>query len=399
MRASLKRAREELAARLRERREEIEQAILTRVHAVSDPGEVGDPEYAVGLREAISASIDYTLAAVEHGEERPPPLPAALLTQARAAVRNGVSLDTVLRRYLAGYTLVGDFLMGEAERGGLLGSAELKRLLRTHAGLFDQLIATVTEEYRREPENLLSSPERRRADLVKRLLDGELVEAGELEYDFDAYHLGAIAAGAAAPRALRELAAALERRVLAIEREDSSVCAWFGARTPIDAENLERILGAVWPAELPLALGEWEAGVGGWRRTHRQAQAAWPVVRRSDANVARYANVALLTSMLNDELLVFHLRERYLTPLEHDRDRGNMARQTLRAYFAAGRNISSAAARLGVSRQTVSTRLRSIEATLGKTLLACGAEVEAALKLETDLGNAQGEHATHIAGA
>ena len=86
--------------------------------------------------------------------------------------------------------------------------------------------------------------------------------------------------------------------------------------------------------------------------------------------------------MLRDSLLVNSLREMYLAPLEVEKDRGKTARETLWAYFRAGRRISSAAAALGIDRHTVTNRLRSIEERLGRPLDLCSADVEAALKLE-----------------
>ena len=53
------------------------------------------------------------------GARREAPVPVALLAQARLAARVGVSLDAVLRRYFAGYTLLGDFLIEEARALGL----------------------------------------------------------------------------------------------------------------------------------------------------------------------------------------------------------------------------------------------------------------------------------------
>jgi DNA-binding PucR family transcriptional regulator len=98
--------------------------------------------------------------------------------------------------------------------------------------------------------------------------------------------------------------------------------------------------------------------------------------------VVRYADVALLASMLRDELLVTSLRELYLDPLEEERDGGAVARQTLKAYVAAERNVSSAAAALGVSRRTVGNRLRMIERRLNRPLPAMIAAIEAALHLD-----------------
>jgi DNA-binding PucR family transcriptional regulator len=76
------------------------------------------------------------------------------------------------------------------------------------------------------------------------------------------------------------------------------------------------------------------------------------------------------------------LRSLYLEPLERERGGGEAARDALRAYFAADRNVSSAAAMLGVSRQAVAKRLRSVEERLGRSLASCGTELEAALRLE-----------------
>jgi len=54
--------------------------------------------------------------------------------------------------------------------------------------------------------------------------------------------------------------------------------------------------------------------------------------------------------------------------------------------FRVERNVSSTAAALGVSRQTVSNRLRTIEERLARPLSDCAAEVDAALRLE-ELGH------------
>jgi DNA-binding PucR family transcriptional regulator len=73
----------------------------------------------------------------------------------------------------------------------------------------------------------------------------------------------------------------------------------------------------------------------------------------------------------------------FLAPLAEERDGGAVARQTLRAYFEAERNASSAAALLEVSRQTVGSRLRAIEERIGRPLSACANELEATMRLVT----------------
>jgi hypothetical protein len=317
------------------------------------------------------------------------------LTQARLAARNDLSLDTVLRRYFAGYTLLGDFLLQEAEEGDLLGLPALKRLLRIQAGLFDRLVNAVTEEYTREAEIRPDTSEKRRAELVERLLAGEPLETFELDYDFDhVHHLGLVATGPGSTKAARNLAKALDCRLLLVERSEGPVWAWLGSRAGLDEEELERYLSEAWPTQASLALGELAQGLGGWRLTHRQARAALLVALRSSQSHIRYADVALLASTLQDDLLATSLREMYLAPLENERDGGKVARETLRAYFAAGRNVSSAAASLGVSRRTVANRLQAIEKRLGRSLPGAAAEIEAALRLEALRGSPPASRAT-----
>ena len=82
-----------VGARLRARHEEIEQAILTRVHGVSERREIADPAYAEGLRAAVAEAVSYGISSLERSEDHSPPFPTVLLTQARLAARNGVKLE------------------------------------------------------------------------------------------------------------------------------------------------------------------------------------------------------------------------------------------------------------------------------------------------------------------
>jgi DNA-binding PucR family transcriptional regulator len=148
-----------------------------------------------------------------------------------------------------------------------------------------------------------------------------------------------------------------------------------------------RFAESCWPAAATLALGEPGEGVEGWRLTHRQAKAALPVAVRGPNSVARYAEVALLASALTDEVLARSLEDSYLGPLRLERDDGAAFRETLRAYFSAERNVTAAAASLGVSRPTVQSRLRTIEEKIGRSLGSCAAELETVLELH-ELGRA-----------
>jgi hypothetical protein len=224
------------------------------------------------------------------------------------------------------------------------------------------------------------SPERQ-AERVKRLLAGEPVDPVPLAYPMEGWHVGVLAGRLDAEEALRELAAALGCALLIVCPDEERIWAWLGgARRPDPAVAL-RALAEMPGARPTVALGEPAENLAGWRLSHRQALAAMPVAARLPSRRARYAEVALLAAALGDELLGESLRRAYLAPLEREHEDGLTLRHTLAAYFATAHNVSSAAARLGVSRNTVSTRLRSVEEKIGRPLHTCTAELETALRL------------------
>jgi PucR C-terminal helix-turn-helix domain/GGDEF-like domain len=372
-----------LAARLRERRAEIEQATFTRVTSLSALPRAGGPEYAEGLRRAVAAALDCGLEGVERGDEGAPAIPEPLLSQARLAARSGVSLDTVLRRYLAGHAILDDFLIEEAERIDSIGPDALKRLLRAQAAIADRLLAAVAKTYTEEAERRPRGFGRQRAERVERLLDGEPLDTASLGYEFAGNHTALIAQGVGAEEAVRSLAAIHDSVLLPVHPEDGVLWAWLGSRRPLCPGELQREAEGLIPPGLTIALGESGEGIAGWRLSHQQARAALSVALRSGENTVRYADVALLATVIGDELLAASLRSLLLDPLAEGPDQGLVLFETLRAYFAAERSVSSTAAALGVTRQTVSNRLRGVEDRLGRPLARCGAEMEAALRLES----------------
>ncbi|HET9153543.1 MAG TPA: helix-turn-helix domain-containing protein [Solirubrobacterales bacterium] len=374
--------RVDLGTRLRQRTPELQAAVATRVYAISDPRDVADPGYLRGLNEAVRVAIEYRLGVLEGGERQAPDVPAALLAQARLDARDGVPLDTVLRRYFAGNALFGDFLVDEAERAEV-PSADLRPLLAAQATLGDRLIAAVSEEHAREAKNRPRSAAARRRECVKALLAGELVDQSELGYELDAHHLAMIAKGDGTADLIRGVAATLDRRLLAVQREEESIVAcWLGGMRPLAALDAVAAVTAAAPERVVVAIGEPGEGLAGWRFSHHQAKAALPIAERRGQAVLRYADVAVLASVARDDLLATSLRRLYLEPLERMRDGGKVARETLRAYFDAERNISSAAAALGVDRRTVRNRLRAIEELLGRALTGSLADLEIALRLD-----------------
>jgi hypothetical protein len=361
---------------------ELEAAVTTRVHAIADPREVADPSYLHSLNGALTTALDYALVAIELGERRAPGIPPALLAEARLAARAGVPLDTVLRRYVSGNALLADFLVEEAERAEIPTSV-LRRLLRRQATLLDRLLETVSAEHVREAKSWPSSSAERRRECVKSLLAGEQVDHSELGYDLDGHHLALMAKGEGAPEAMRLLAGKLDRRLLAVCREEESIWAcWLGGRRPLEAGQALRALTEIPLDRVVVTVGEPGEGLAGWRLSHRQAKAALPIAERRGEVVLHYADVVLLTSILRDDLVSTSLHQLYLAPLKGTPDGGKVARETLCAYFAAERNISSTAAALGIDRRTVTNRIRAIEELFGRPLKDIAAELETALRLD-----------------
>jgi len=366
---------------MRYRHGEIEKAAIMQVYAVSDPSETSDPEYMEGLPAAVSAALDYAIASLEQEEGQPLPIPTTLLSQARLAARNQVGLDTVLRRYFVGYTLLSNFVIEEAERGERFAAGDLQKLLRSQAALFDRVVVTVTEEYTSEVKRRLVSAGRGRAERVERVLDGELADLAEPGYELDGYHLGATASGNGAADILRNLSRELDRRILLVPRENETLWAWLGGKDALECTEAEHVCSCELPPGVSLAIGEPGEGLAGWRMTHRQAKAAQSVGSHVANRPVRYADVAILAAALRDDLLTHSLRQLYLDPLTELRNGSEPSWETLRAYFACGGNVSSAAALLGVKRHTITRRLRAIEDCIGRSLSVCLPELHVALRL------------------
>jgi sugar diacid utilization regulator len=380
MRNTVDPARVDLSNNLRSRRREIEGTVLARLFALSNATPDLGSRLAADVSDSVEAAIAYGLTTVEDGEHNTEPIPATLLARARIASRIGIGLDTVIRHYVAGYSVFVDNIISAAHEHGHAQEITLRRVLRDQAILFERLVAKISEEHAREAEVRLETSEQRRAARLKRHLEGELVDVEEFAYDFDATHLALIAVGPRSADAVRKLVAAPDDRLLVVRQDRKTTWAWLGDKHKISSDKLARQAAAALPKGVMLAIGETGQRLEGWRLSHRQARAALAVAKRRAHPIIRYADVMLLAMMLRDDLFASSLRERYLVPLDAQRDGGRIARDTLRAYLSADQNTSSAAAALGVNRRTVTNRLRLYEAEFGRSIDRAAAEIDAALQ-------------------
>lgn len=371
-----------LADRVRSRAPEIRQAILDRLYGMEEEAPTRDAEYLRGLREAVTCGVDYGIALLKEGLERDPQVPIALVVQARLAARQGISLEIVIGRYLAGKKLLAHSILEEAVAGGVRDPAVLQWALADHETAFDQLLSTVAEEYRREEERCQRPSGDRQLKPIRRLLAGESVDPSRLDYDLSSHHLGLVVGSAEARQIIRLLAAETDCRPLVVRTTEVETWAWLGSREILDPAAVGRLAARACSPSAPIAMGEPALGRNGWRLTHRQARAAFAIAQASPAAFARYAEVAIVIGATENPLLATSLQELYLSPLQGGRNSGAVLRATLRAYFNADRNSKSAASALGVSRQAVANRLSQVETRVGQPLSMCADAVDAALRME-----------------
>src|ERR1700683_5148783 len=159
-------ARAEVVERLHARRDEVVREIFARVQGDAFARAGGDDaEYVAGVGAAVGAGVEYGGGGIEQGGERIGPVPPVALEQARRAARVGVSLDTVLRRYVMGHTLLEEFVSEVADRGEHPGGrSALREVLRAQASVLDRLLAAITAEYGDELARTGRTPEQSRAE-------------------------------------------------------------------------------------------------------------------------------------------------------------------------------------------------------------------------------------------
>jgi hypothetical protein len=369
-----------IVKRLRVRQPEIEETILLRMlGAVKDDTSLGSQDvlYQAGLRDAVSASVEYYLTEFVYEEESPIPVPQAVITHARRAADRGVGLDTVLRGYSIGHAVLGECVLTEADKSPYADQNITLRRSGRHTSMLERFTATIADEYKCHRARLQRTSAERVAECVLSLLAGTSLSQEGLDYDLGGWHVGAIAKGPGAGMVVNR-AATSGQRVLTLEREDETIWAWYGSPAKVSITGLK-------DASLNCALlvvGEPAVGLHGFRYTHLQAQDTLRVALHREDSFTRYADVVLEGALLCTEARAQSLVEIYLRPLDDDSGRGSIRRETLRAYFKSGRNAATAAHILGIDRRTVWYRLRGIEACLGYTLEERLPELELALRIE-----------------
>ncbi|HEY8501393.1 MAG TPA: helix-turn-helix domain-containing protein [Solirubrobacterales bacterium] len=371
---------------LRERLAELEEAILGRLAEIDDAaGEGAGATARFGRRDAVRACLDVALIAIENGGswDDMQMVPARALVEARRVAESGEGVERMLRRYMAGGGVFWDFFLREVLGREMTEEQRARVLLEASAAVASmgaQLLPLVGAAHAKEIARQVHPREERTAVVIQALIDCVPVVTEGIPYDFDGTHLGLVAAGTGARRAVRILAAELGCDHLCLPRPNGVVWAWLQVDSPFDAGALPD--ANRFERGVRIAIGEEASGRLGFRSTHRQAQAAMQVAVWQRQPITRYRDVLLLVPAIQDESCRDALISVYLEPLEQAPERNPTLKETLEAFFNSERNTSATAAFLRVDRRTATSRLRAVEERLGFSIYTHTAELEIALRLD-----------------
>jgi hypothetical protein len=386
--------RESIAQGLRANESEIDEAIFRETRA-SVPDPVGDdPDYESGLYAAVAEAVDHCISVIEAGEAGAGlvPLPAATIGQARRAARRGVGIETVIHRVALGERMVKAFATTEADD---LPARDLNRVLGSLGPAIDRLLHALTEEHRRERELREGRPDARRDEVIEQLLAGERpgpADEAILGYALGGWHLGLVGAGRDVEDSLRHLAETLGCWLLLFHSDTATTSGWLGGgRRRLDLSVVRRQPALSRGADVAFAVGEPGEGITGWRHTHKQARLALLTGRRRSRRLICAADVLPEAILSRDRASARLLVATYLAPLEKLRRNGELARETLWAFFEHDRKVSATTEALDIARGTVEHRLREVEGAIGKPLdHEHLTHLELALKLEAELAHGDG---------
>jgi len=370
---------DDLAARLLEARDEMVDVHMGRA-LESSPEFFVLPEPVVDAgRRFCRESFRIESEHLRRGMSLPEACPEVDLEYARFAAQLGFPVAEVVRTYHRGHEVQWETWQLLVERADL-GADERSACLHAGSRFFfayaDRLASWTFAAYAETRDGLLQSSAQRRTNLVRDVLEDRPVDTAPFGYDLNTRHVGVVAWGAGAQRAVHALATTIGRRALVIEATQGVWWGWLGGTAP-----LRDRLAAAPAGEVRLAVGRDAHGVEGFRRTHEQAVHAHRAAQSGDAPVTSFDDVALEALLARDPSAAWSFVHDELGALADDGDRAAVLRATLRAWFATGHNASAAAARLGVHEQTVTARLRTVEERLGRPPQARRAELEAALRL------------------
>jgi hypothetical protein len=332
--------------------------------------------------------------------------PAALVSLVRTWAQRGVDLSVLMRGYRSAHAEFWRYWMADVtarENDPELRMAVLEHCWARVSEWHELQLAQLEAIYAQQRDRWLRGAQARRAETIRLLLGGEVVDgetaSATLGYDLRRVHAAIVLwtdgepdgdALAVLEDAARELARRVEGgRPLSLAAGAHAVWAWIPVVGGALGTNAHDRADGWLPDGVRVAVGRAAPGVEGFRTSHQDAQ----LVRRVMALAARpprlvsFDEVELVCLISGEPEAMRRLVAHELGELATRDPNVARLRETARVYLACGANAREAAERLTMHKNTVHYRLSRIEDLLGHPITERRLELEVALTLVHTLGD------------
>ena len=366
--------------------------------ATEIPGHVADNGFEVLRMGTESATLQLLLAL--SGVQLGAAATSESLSGVPEFVRRRVSLDDMLRGIQLGHSVIAAAFLTECARLGdpAQRSEQMRTLSERMFVFFDAFSTEMAAFYREEERRWIGSDAVERLALVEDILRGhELSEplvSRRLRYDLARTHVALILWSSARsldvdPALLHESACDLIRRIgceqkLVLDAGPAVVWAWITLQAGLDVR--QRIASSTLPPATHVAFAGPASGIAGFAAAHRDAHAAFALQSRhpSPAEITDYRDVDLLSLLLADRSRAVGFARSELGELARDGAQYDDLRRTVAAYLESGGSTQEVAARLRISRNTVTYRVKRAEELLGRPITQRRAQLQAALTVHEE---------------
>lgn len=353
----------------------VEEAVARQRTTVPELAPLTEADLVDVVSQALSVGVELAIVAMRSPAAAPREVPVALARLTSIAARHEIPLQSVLRMLRATHAVLLDHILAHADATG--APLEVVEIVSRHLFWYmDVLVPLVSAEHDVERERMGSRPESARAARIRAVLDG--AERLDLPYPLSGPHVAIVLRGSKARGILRDTLERVGVPSVATEAPDGTLWAWLSCR---ECEgDIVRAMRESWPGGCFVGVSGHEAGVAGFRATHRKAWMALQLGRRRGSSVTTFGDIALEALAFGGEQMAREFVRAEMEPLLGDAPRVVAVRETLTAYFTLG-SAAAAGRQLGVSERAIIYRLRHAERMLQRPLTTRRAELETALRL------------------
>jgi sugar diacid utilization regulator len=367
----------------------------------------GDGELLDLLRDAVQGNLDAFFPAIRHGisiDHVEPP--TAALEHARRMAQRGVDADSLVRGYRLGHQAVVGIVLDEIRAAQLetrLGLHVFEQISSTSFRYIDRISGLVLIAYQNERDRWLANESRLRTLHVRELLEAGEVDIDEvanvIRYPLHRNHLALIVWRRESEnenelvvmeRFVAELAKSLgaDERPLFVAADRVTGWAWVPLTTEAAAVAPARIPEFVKArADAPwVVAGDPIPGVGGFRRSHRQALTVRAVVAASGSHppavtLASDPGLMVAAQFCGDLEYARAWVGDVLGPLASTTDSDERMRKTLREFLHTGSSFKATADQLHLHVNSVKYRVQRALERRGRPIAEDRLDVEVALLL------------------